>query len=97
MKGAEMTKVTKDVVSLVQKSGFEFLWYNYWQSVFLLFDVVHIFKNIKNNWINLKILDKAFVYSDFKDTFVWKFPTFKHLVNLYNDESYFITTSKPIN
>ncbi|XP_045482104.1 uncharacterized protein LOC123686148 [Harmonia axyridis] len=36
------------------------------KTIFLSYDFVHVMKNIRNNWFNLKNLDKTFVYPDFE-------------------------------
>ena len=41
--------------------------YNQERPIFLLFDLVHILKCIRNNWINLKNYKKAFSFPDFED------------------------------
>ena len=33
--------------------------------LFLTYDTVHIFKNLRNNWINEKDFEKTFFYPDF--------------------------------
>lgn len=50
--------------------------------IYLLFDFVHIFKNIRNNWLNLKDSMKTFVYHDF-NTNERKTASFEHLRELY--------------
>lgn len=57
------------------------------QDIFVLFDHVHIFKNIRNNWINLKNFDLTFVYPDFNDHSKQKKASFNHLRKQYTDES----------
>lgn len=54
--------------------------------IFLMFDTVHLFKNIRNNWINLSTLDNTFTYADW-DTNDMKHASFSHLRDLYSSES----------
>jgi hypothetical protein len=46
---------------------------------FLTYDSVHVFKNIKNNWLNLKNYQKTFIYPDFDDYNVIHKTSFEHL------------------
>lgn len=46
--------------------------------IYLTYDFVHVFKNIRNNWINLKNDMKTFVYPDFETNEI-SFASFKHL------------------
>ena len=54
------------------------------QLLFLLYDTVHIFKNIRNNWINQKKL--AFNFPDFENPYIVKSADFDHLRLLYIKE-----------
>ena len=52
----------------------------------MLFDTVHIFKCLRNTWINLKEIAKEFVFSDFSDSNVIRKACFAHLVTMYHME-----------
>lgn len=56
-------------------------------SIYLQFDTVHLFKNIRNNWINLKNHRKTFVYPDF-DTKEVKRASFEDFRSMYESESH---------
>ena len=34
--------------------------------LFLAYDTVHLFKNIRNNWLNQSDFDKSFIFTDFQ-------------------------------
>lgn len=53
--------------------------------IYMLYDCVHIYKNIKNNWMNLKNLDKTFVYPDFETSIIKK-ASFENLRKTYHLE-----------
>ena len=36
------------------------------RNLILFFDIVHIIKSIRNNWLNLKDFEKTFIYPDFE-------------------------------
>ena len=36
------------------------------RTLILFFDIVHIMKSIRNNWLNLKDSEKMFIYLDFE-------------------------------
>lgn len=57
------------------------------KKIFVTYDFVHLFKNIRNNWLNLKNLDLAFVFPDF-DTSEVKIAKFKDLRDVYNSEKH---------
>lgn len=56
-------------------------------SIFCTYDPVHLYKNFRNNWINLKNLDKTFVYPDFNSLELIKesFEHFLHTLQPWND------------
>jgi hypothetical protein len=54
--------------------------------VFLTYDFVHIFKNIRNNWINLKNHWSTFLYPDFNDLSIIKKASFHHLRVINDNE-----------
>jgi len=58
--------------------------------IFLLFDFVHIFKNIWKNWLNLKNIDNTFVFCDFETTTL-KYAKFQVIKNVYESEKDHIT------
>ncbi|CAH1978417.1 unnamed protein product [Acanthoscelides obtectus] len=60
------------------------------KNIFLLFDFVHIFKNIWKNWINLKNLHKTFVCYDFTNDEL-KYAKFQHIENIYEKEKCLLT------
>jgi THAP domain/Transposase protein len=112
IKGSEMTPVTKNVITLVQKCGFIVLDVitdnhrinrsmfsnltqnstfftnpDYPQSkIFVSYDFVHIFKNIINNWRNLKNLDNTFLYPSFDNFSQIKYAKFQDVKNVYIQE-----------
>lgn len=55
--------------------------------IYLLFDFVHIFKNIRNNWLNTKDSMKTFIYPDF-NTNERKAACFEHLREVYKEEKF---------
>jgi hypothetical protein len=52
---------------------------------FLTYNFVHVFKNIKNNWLNLKNYQKI-IYLDFDDDNVIHKTSFEHLREFYKNE-----------
>ena len=54
--------------------------------VYILFDSVHIMKCIRNNWLNLKSIDKTFTFPDMEDTTVLHKASFNTLDKLYEFE-----------
>lgn len=54
------------------------------KKIFLLFDTVHLFKNIKNNWLNEKT--KTFLFPSFDDNSVLKEARFQVICDLYESE-----------
>ncbi|XP_044766292.1 uncharacterized protein LOC123322410 [Coccinella septempunctata] len=57
------------------------------KTIFLSYDFVHVMKNIRNNWFNLKNLDKTFVYPDF-ETGLIKYAKFSDLKKVYEAEKH---------
>lgn len=57
---------------------------------FLSYDFVHVFKNIRNNWVNLKNFDKAFVFPDFVNNDNIKMARFKDLRDAYDSEKHLV-------
>lgn len=58
------------------------------QTIFLLFDTVHIFKCIRNNWLNQTDSNQTFIVPDFEDLASDKkhFACVSHLKILYREE-----------
>lgn len=56
------------------------------QDIFLLYDFVHIFKNVRNNWLNLKNYELTFIYPDFNDNSIHKKASFNVLRTQYKAE-----------
>lgn len=54
--------------------------------IFLLYDLVHILKNIRNNWLNKSDSETFFCYPNF-ETNQFQLASFQHLRTLYNIES----------
>ena len=62
--------------------------------LFLTYDFVHILKTIRNNWLNLKSVNKYYIYPDFDDIRIdsCSYPlrlccaSFKDIRTLYNSE-----------
>lgn len=54
--------------------------------IFLLFDAPHMIKSVRNNWINLRNMDKEFYFPQFDQSFGTK-ASFKHLINVHNEEA----------
>ena len=42
------------------------LYITHLETLFYFFDIVHIIKSIRNNWLNLKDFKKTFIYPDFE-------------------------------
>lgn len=59
------------------------------KTIFLSFDTVYIMKNIRNNWLNLKNLDKAFVFPNFYMNEV-RISKFNDLRTVYDSEKHLI-------
>lgn len=57
--------------------------------IFFSFDFVHIMKNIRNNWLNLKNLDKTFTFPDFY-TNELRLAKFNDIRTVYNSEKHLI-------
>jgi hypothetical protein len=47
------------------------------KTIFLTYDLVHIFKNIWKYWLNLKNLDHTIVFYDWEDLETIRYPNFK--------------------
>ena len=56
--------------------------------MFLIFDFVHILKNIRNNWLNLKYYNRTFRYLKFEDFNVLNVASFQDICYLYKTEQY---------
>lgn len=59
------------------------------KTIFFMYDFVHLFKNIRNNWINLKNVDQTFVFPSFEQSCeadVLNYAKFKHFRDVYEDE-----------
>ncbi|GAB0096203.1 hypothetical protein DMENIID0001_116830 [Sergentomyia squamirostris] len=54
------------------------------ERIFFMYDTVHIFKNIRNNWINSP--SSTFEYPDFKDRSTMKLACYEHVVLKYEAE-----------
>ena len=54
--------------------------------IFMLFDIVHLLKCLRNNWIHLKDTAKEFVFPDFSDSNVIRKACFAPLVTMYHME-----------
>lgn len=54
--------------------------------LFFLNDSVHIFKCIRNNWINLRNLGSTFCFPDFDDPNIVRYASFSSIRDLYNIE-----------
>lgn len=48
---------------------------------------MHVFKNIRNNWLNLKNLNKTFIFFDFDDPDIICKASLKHLRDVYKAEN----------
>lgn len=55
------------------------------KTIFMLYDFVHIFKNIWKNWLNLKNVHQTFTYCGFEDDSP-KYAKFQDIKNLYESE-----------
>ncbi|VEN41670.1 unnamed protein product [Callosobruchus maculatus] len=60
------------------------------KAIFLLFDFVHIFKNIWKNWLNLKNLYNTFVFCDFTSDKL-KYAKLQDIKNIYEKEKTLLT------
>ncbi|CAH1112316.1 unnamed protein product [Psylliodes chrysocephalus] len=56
------------------------------EKIFLLFDFVHIYKNIRNNWLNQKDPQKTFIFPDYSNHLLTKKAHFVDIQNLYKLE-----------
>ena len=56
-------------------------------TIYFLFDSVHLLKSVRNNWINLKNYIKTFTFPDIDDNSVILHASFNHLETMYNLES----------
>lgn len=56
------------------------------KKIFLLYDFVHIFKNIWKNWLNLKNLDQTFVFYDWDNLKTLRYAKFQDIRNIYHSE-----------
>lgn len=59
------------------------------KKIFLLFDFVHLFKNVWKNWLNLKNIDQTFTYCNFEcssSTENVMYAKFQHLKDFYEKE-----------
>lgn len=54
--------------------------------IFLTYDSVHILKNIRNNWINLKDPEKSFIFPSFENPTIKQRASFMDLRNFYKKE-----------
>jgi hypothetical protein len=54
--------------------------------IFVSYDFVHLFKNIINNWRNLKNVDNTFLYPNFDNFDEIKYAKFQDIKNLYIKE-----------
>jgi hypothetical protein len=55
--------------------------------LFYLNDFVHIFKCIRNNWLNLKTHRKTFCFPDFDDNEIVRYASFEAIREVYNIET----------
>ena len=56
--------------------------------IFLMFDPVHILKNIRNNWLNQKDGEKTLIFPDLVDNNIIKKACFSDIRNLYANHSH---------
>jgi len=63
--------------------------------IFLLFDTVHLFKCIRNNWINQRNPAQTFIIPSSDNVNVGECISFKQIVDLYNSESASIVKLAP--
>jgi hypothetical protein len=62
--------------------------------VHVFYDTVHIFKNIRNNWINLKDSENFFIYPSFENDSVYR-AKFSVIRNLYKKEVNLVVKKAP--
>lgn len=80
-------RVNQNMFKLVAGDGIQFPNPNYpGKSIYIMYDPVHIFKNIRNNWLNLKSPGKTFMFNSF-DTGDVKMACFDDVVKLYKEEA----------
>uniref|UniRef100_A0A6P7GTB0 Uncharacterized protein LOC114346153 n=1 Tax=Diabrotica virgifera virgifera TaxID=50390 RepID=A0A6P7GTB0_DIAVI len=60
------------------------------ENIYLLYDFVHVFKNIRNNWLNKKDTEKTFIFPDFNHSVLRK-SFVKDLRTLYQLEINYLT------
>lgn len=63
------------------------------KKIFLLYDTVHILKNIRNNWLNEK--SKTFIYPSFTDHYNILSSNFRDIVNIYEYEKKVLVKQAP--
>ena len=56
------------------------------RSIFLFFDIVHIIKCIRNNWLNLKDVDNAYILP--------KFDQCRQQIIIHNNKAYYVFKSR---
>ncbi|CAG4970430.1 unnamed protein product [Parnassius apollo] len=79
-------RVNQNMYKLIAGDSIQFLNPNYpSKSIYVMYDPVHIFKNIRNNWLNLRSPGKTFMFHDF-ETGQIKMACFNDIEKLYKDE-----------
>ena len=53
-------------------------------TIYFLFDSVHLLNIVRNNWINLKNTHKTFTFPDIEDNTVILHASFDHMKFVYN-------------
>ena len=64
-------------------------------TIFLLFDTVHLFKSIRNNWLNQSNLDESFIYPHFDNHNLILHANLSDLKKLYSKECENISKEAP--
>lgn len=57
------------------------------KDIFILFDAVHLFKSIRNNWMNQKATNQTFFIPSFDNHQEQKIASIQHLKKMYNLEN----------
>ncbi|VEN51583.1 unnamed protein product, partial [Callosobruchus maculatus] len=62
---------------------------------FLMFDTVHLLKNIRNNWLNLKNITKTFIFPDFDNNKLVRKANFVDIRNFYKLDANLLVKAAP--
>ncbi len=82
---SDNNRINQNLFNIISENG-QYIWNPDFpgEKIFLLFDSVHIFKNIRNNWMNIS--GQEFVFPSFDNFDVVKVAKFQNIVSVYNLE-----------